>query len=128
MSPIRALPIKRRSAKIRAIWTKTGARMAETLMTRSTPRRVVGALAGDRHVVDVALPQARTGDADESRLLLEFLKVRRAHVAHGGATASGELVQDAGDRPLVGDLALDSLRHQLQGVPHLRLEVAVLFF
>ena len=46
-----------------------------TLMTRSTPRRVVRALAGDRHVVDVALAQARIGDADESRPLAEFLKV-----------------------------------------------------
>ena len=47
---------------------------------------------------------------------LELGEVARADIAHGGAQAARQLVQDRRDRALVGHLALDALGHQLQGV------------
>src|SRR3712207_8642899 len=52
------------------------------------------------------------------RSLAELLEGRGADIAHRGAQAPGELVQHGRDRALVGDLALDALRHELQGVAH----------
>ena len=65
---------------------------------RSHPARVVRALAGDGHVVDVAFAQARRRDADELRLVMELVEVLGADIAHRGAQAAGELVQH-GRRP-----------------------------
>src|SRR5439155_15256606 len=58
---------------------------------KSHPARIVRAFPRNRHVVDVAFAQARAGDADELRLVVEFGEVARADIAHRGAQASGEL-------------------------------------
>ena len=89
------------------------------------PARIVRAFAGDRDVMDVAFAQARVGDADELRLLVEFGEVAGADIAHRGAKAAGELVQHVADRALVGHLAFDAFRHQLQRVLDVLLEIAV---
>ncbi len=68
---------------------------------------------------------AGAGDADESRLFPEFGEVGGADITHGGAQAAGQLMQHAGGRALVGHLALDAFRHQLQRVAHFGLEIAV---
>jgi len=75
--------------------------------------------------MDMALAQARAGDADELRLGMEFGEIAGPDIAHRGAQAAGELVHDIADRALVGHLALDALRHQLQRVPDILLEIAV---
>src|SRR5690606_7249399 len=85
----------------------------------------IRALTRDRHVMRMALAQASAGDANEARLFLECLDVGSAHVTHRRLEAAGELVQYACNRALVGNLALDTFRHQLQRVANLRLEVAV---
>src|SRR6185437_6480832 len=71
--------------------------------SRSHPRgMIIRAFAGDGDVVDMAFAQARAGDAHEARLALEFGDGLRADVAHGGAQAAGELVDDGADRAAVG--------------------------
>src|ERR1700680_3665706 len=84
-------------------------RIARSGRCASHPARVIRAFAGDGHVVDVAFAQSGAGDAHELRLLLELGKAGGADIAHGGAQAAGELVQNGGDRALVGNLALDAL-------------------
>ena len=58
-------------------------------------------------------------------LRLELRDRRRADIAHRGAQAAGELVQDRADRAAIGHLALDALGHQLHLVLDVLLEVAV---
>src|SRR5690606_6070567 len=73
----------------------------------------------------MALAQAGARDTNEARLFLKRLDVGSAHVTHRRLEAPGKLVQYACNRALVGNLALDTFRHQLQRVANLRLEVAV---
>src|SRR5437016_13404464 len=125
------------SAKVRATWTNRGRRTAWIDMTWtftglsgrrgtvSPPRRIVRALARDRHVVHVAFAQAGAGDAHELRLLVQLGQRARADIAHGGAQTAGELVQHGRGRALVGHLAFDALRDKLERVLDVLLEVAV---
>src|SRR5436309_1988390 len=92
---------------------------------KSRPARIVRAFPRNRHVVNVAFAQARAGDADELRLLVEFGEVACADIAHRGTQTAGELVHDVADRALVRHLALDALGHQLERVLDVLLEVAV---
>src|SRR5437588_12833858 len=94
-------------------------------MTELHPARIVRAFARDRDVLDVAFAQARAGDAHELRLVVEFCKVARADIAHRRAKPAGELMHHVADRPLVGHLALDALRHELQRILDVLLEIAV---
>src|SRR2546426_3312894 len=81
-----------------------------------TLARIVRALAGDRHVVHVALAQSRTGDAQEPRLVVQLGERPRADVTHRRAQAAGELMQHGCRRALVGHLTLDAFGHQFQRV------------
>src|SRR5690606_17976683 len=85
---------------------------------------VVRSLAGDRHVVDMALAQARAGDADELAAAAHRGDRRMAGIAHRRAEPADELVEGSGGRALVGDLALDTLGDKLVGAGFL-LEIAV---
>src|SRR5690554_2086601 len=85
---------------------------------------IVRGLAGDHHVVDVALLQRRLRDAHEARLLAQLGEVRRAAVAHARAQAAEQLVDAAGEAAPVGHAALDALGHEL-GRLDVVLEVAV---
>ena len=51
--------------------------------------------------------------------------VRRSGIAHRRLHAADQLVDDVADRPLVRHLALDALRHQLQLILDVLLEIAV---
>ncbi len=45
--------------------------------------RIVGAFAGNRHAMGMALAQAGAGDANELRLVAELLQRPAADIAHG---------------------------------------------
>src|ERR1700744_3607207 len=92
---------------------------------RLRPARIVRRLARDRHVMDMAFAQARTGDADELCLLVEFADVARTDIAHRCTQAACELMHDIGDRPLVRHLALDAFGDQLERVLDVLLEIAI---
>src|SRR6266542_1886997 len=94
-------------------------------MTSALVGAVIRRLLGDRDVVGVALAQPRAGDADEPRGL-HVLERRGAAITHRLTDAADELVQDPGERALVGDAALDPLGDELVDVLDVALEVAVL--
>ena len=73
----------------------------------------------------VALTKARTRDADEFSLLVEFTEVFGADISHGGTQTSGELVQNSRCSALVGDLTFDAFRHQFERVLDVLLEIAI---
>src|SRR5438105_7172224 len=85
---------------------------------------IVRRLLRDRHVVRVRFAQAGAGDANELRVM-HLLNRRGAAVAHGLPQAADELVDDRGERPFVGDAALDSFRDELVDVLDVPLEIAV---
>ena len=62
----------------------------------------------------------------EAGITLQLCDVVAAAVAHRGAEATGQLVQDLSGRAFVGDPTLDPFGHDLVGRLHLALEVAVL--
>src|SRR5258708_1624041 len=76
--------------------------------------RIVGAFARDGHVVHVAFAQAGARDAHELGLAVQLGKRARPHIAHGGAQAAAELMQHGRGRALVGHLAFDAFRHELE--------------
>ena len=59
--------------------------------------RIVRGLAGNHHVVDMALAQAGAADAHEARLLQQFGNGRAAAVAHAGFQAADHLIDDHRD-------------------------------
>ena len=69
--------------------------------------------------------QTGRGDAQEAAVAAHLFQRRIAGIAHGGAQAADQLMQDGADRTLVGDAALDAFGHQLQLVADFLLEVAV---
>src|SRR6266511_4620473 len=85
---------------------------------------IVRRLLRDRHVVRMALAQARGGDADELRAL-HLVDRRGSAVAHRLTQAADELVQDRLERALVRDAPFDALRHQFLDVLDVALEVTV---
>src|SRR5829696_2373038 len=103
--------------------SRTGGCAAGRRATTSAP--VIRSVLRDRDVVRVRLAHAGTRDPDEARRL-ERLDRRGAAVAHRLPQAADELVQHARERPLVGDAALDPLRHEFLHVLHVALEVAIL--
>src|SRR5215831_7847553 len=89
------------------------------------PAAVVWRLDRHLHVVRVAFRQASGRDLDKPGVL-QLGDGARAAVSHGHAQSAYQLVGDGGERPAVGDLALDSLRDQLVLTQHVVLEVPVL--
>ena len=86
---------------------------------------VVGGFAGDGDVVDVGFAEAGACDAAEAGVVLEVLDVGAAGVAHAGAEAADELVDDGADGAFVADAAFDAFGDELEGVLDFLLEVAV---
>src|SRR5437868_5557536 len=74
--------------------------------------RVIGSLAGDDHVVHVALAQAGTADPHEARLLLQFGDCLTPAVAHPGTQSANHLVDNHGYRTAVGNAAFNSFWNQ----------------
>ncbi len=73
---------------------------------------IVGRFFGHHHVVWVALAQARAGHTDEAGACLERLNILRADVAHRLAQTANELINNVGERTLVGHASLDALGDQ----------------
>ena len=71
------------------------------------------------------LAHARRGDAHELRPRAQLANVLAAGVAHRGAQAAGELVQDGDDAALVRNAALDALGDEFFEFGRGVLEVAV---
>src|SRR5262249_29830180 len=86
---------------------------------------VVRSFLRDDHVVDVAFPESRRRDPDETGLPAEGRHVGGAAVAHPGPQAADELRDERGQRALVGDPPLDPLGHELPLVELVLLEVTV---
>src|SRR3954466_1017794 len=104
---------------------RSSRRASSRLRTSATSTPVIRRLLGDRHVVRVALAQARAGDAHEARLL-ELPHRGRARVAHGLAQAADQLAQDVANRTLVRDAGLHALVDQVSRILDVALEVPVL--
>src|SRR5262249_26045051 len=98
----------------RAQWHTASAGQGDPAWVGAAP--IVRRLARNGNVVHVALTQAGAGNADELRLLVEFVEAARADIAHRGAQAADQLMQDVADRSLVRHLPFDALRHKLQRV------------
>ncbi len=64
---------------------------------------VIGRLAGDGDVVDMAFTQAGIGDAAEHGVATQIIDGRRARVAHRRTQTAGQLVNNGADRTLVRD-------------------------
>src|SRR5688500_766709 len=65
--------------------------------------------------MDVAFACARGGDADHLGPALQLLDRRAAAIAHPGAQAAHQLVDDRCRVALVGDTPFDALGHELVG-------------
>src|SRR3546814_20875740 len=113
--------------------TRTDTLFPYTTLFRSPPghahpassSRVVRGLARDRHVVDMALPQARTRDPHEPRALLEIGNRRGAGLAHRRLHAADQLVDDIPGRPLDRNLSFDPFGHPLELILDIALAIAV---
>ncbi len=73
----------------------------------------------------MAFRQAGIGDADELRAILEIGDGFRSGVPHGCLHAADELVDDVTHRPLERHLPFDALRHKLELVLDILLEITV---
>src|SRR5262245_41039166 len=89
------------------------------------PRRIIRALAGGGHIVNMALAQASRRNPDKPGARLKRLDVRGPDIAHGGAQPPCQLMQYHGYRSAIGDLSLDPFWHEFQLVRDVLLEVAV---
>src|SRR5260221_524518 len=87
---------------------------------------VVRRLLRDRHVVRVALLHPRRGDAEEARLRPELRDRRRAAVAHPGAHAARQLVDERREATLVRHDPLDAFGDELVRLGDVALTVALL--
>src|SRR5580698_110044 len=86
---------------------------------------VIGRFLGDGHIVHMAFAHTGVGDAHEFGPGAHDLDGAAAGVAHRRAQAAGQLVQDGNETALVGDAALDALRHELLQLRRGILEVPV---
>src|SRR5699024_4791555 len=73
----------------------------------------------------VAFTQASTGNPNEDCAITEVLQRCAANIAHGRLEATSQLMQNAGDRALIGNLTLDTFRHELERVAYFRLEITI---
>src|SRR3954452_13440894 len=95
--------------------TSTGRSSAGRSGSGRTSAAIVRRLFRDRHVMGMALAEARRRDPHELRVL-HLDDRRRPAVTHCLAHAANELVQDRRDRPLVGNAPFDPLRDELLDV------------
>src|SRR5690348_12685668 len=79
----------------------------------------------DRHVVDVALADARARDTHERRPRAHRLDVLAARIAHCRAQTARELLEDRDDAALVRYASLDPFGHELLELRGRVLEIPV---
>ena len=75
--------------------------------------------------MDVAFALAGAGHLDEGRLRAHGLDGGAAHIAHGGAQTTGQLMHHARQRAAHGDTPFDAFWHQLVGIGSI-LEITIL--
>src|SRR5450631_1687784 len=75
--------------------------------------RIVRSLAGDHHVVDVALAEAGAADAHEASLLQQFWNGGASAITHAGLQSADHLMDDHRDRTAVGNAPFNSLGDEL---------------
>src|SRR6188508_92533 len=86
---------------------------------------VVRRFLGDLHVVHVALAHAGPGDAHELRIGAHGGDAGAARVAHGGAQATRELMNDGHEAALVRHASFDAFGHELLELRGGVLEIAI---
>src|SRR4051794_5584150 len=86
---------------------------------------VIGSVLRDGDVMRMRLTQPGAGDAHEARLLHRLDRLGAA-VAHRLTQATDDLVQDVGERPLVGDAAFDPFGDEFLHVLDVTLEIPIL--
>src|SRR5688500_8809147 len=91
----------------------------------SSRHSVVRRFLGDLHIVHVALAHAGAGHAHELRPRAHLGDALAAGVAHRGAQATRELVQDRDEAALVRHASFDALGHELLELARGVLEIAV---
>src|SRR6266704_3633848 len=77
---------------------------------------IVGCLAGDDDVVNVAFAEPGGSDAHKPAVLLQLAKIGGAAISHSAAQAAGKLIDEAAERPFVGHAPLHALGHGLSAV------------
>src|ERR1019366_5539257 len=86
---------------------------------------IIGGFFGNNHVVDMAFPQTRRGDAYKRRLLLKLLDGAAAAITHARLHPAHQLISQVGKRALRRRAAFNTLRHQLLcGVERIAIRVA----
>ncbi len=73
---------------------------------------IVGSLAGDHYVVDVAFAESGAADAHEAGFLQEFGDGGAAAVAHAGFQSANHLVDDHGDGTAVGNASFNAFGNE----------------
>src|SRR5688500_16078162 len=91
----------------------------------SSRHSVVRRFLGDLHVVHVALAHAGAGHAHELRARAHLGDALAARIAHRGAQAARELVQDRDEAALVRHASFDALGHELLELARGVLEITV---
>ena len=76
-------------------------------------QRIIGALTGDRNVMNVAFTQPCSRNLYKLCLLPEIRQRSRPDIAHGGPHAARQLMEHSRDRSLVGDLAFNAFGNEL---------------
>src|ERR1019366_7049835 len=75
---------------------------------------IIGGLAGDDHIVYVALAESSARNANELRFLLQILNGAATEVAHAGTKAANQLVNHRFQRATVGYASLNTFRNKLR--------------
>src|SRR5580692_912707 len=73
---------------------------------------IVGGLAGDHYIVDVAFAESGAADAHEAGFLQEFGDGGAAAVAHAGFQSANHLVDDHGDGTAIRDASFNAFGNE----------------
>src|SRR3546814_15172189 len=92
--------------------------------TASLFSALVGRFLGDLHIVHVGFAHTRRSDLDELCLGAHFFDGGAAAIAHGGAYAADQLIDDGDDAALVRPTALNNFGHELVDVVGRNLKIA----
>src|SRR5207248_3368566 len=102
-------------------------RLAQTTTSSHSRKRknpglfhlIVGRLARDDDVVNVAFTQTGGSDSHKAAALLQFAKIGRTAISHAAAQPAGELVDETAERPLIRNAAFHALGHRFPAIRRL---------
>ena len=86
---------------------------------------IVRAFPRNCNIMGMTFAQPCTGNADKGRFFLIVLQIFAADISHGRFQATGKLMDNCSNRPLVRDLPLNTFRNKLQIVGNLSLEISI---